>query len=141
LKCNTSNTCVHSLKNILDSYAVHFIMKIYIYMLLTPSSRILRKIAPELFSTTTQDARINYLLVRYWSQWYSHTPHVLLNSIQMCLSNFEKVLRELYFGAGVCLTKNVEFWMISQYLYHQRYHQYFGSQRSIDRSAGDAYSS
>jgi hypothetical protein len=43
----------------------------------------LRMLAPELFSSTAQDAIIYYKLVRYRSHWCRYIEHVLLNSNQV----------------------------------------------------------
>jgi hypothetical protein len=86
-------------------------------------------LAPELFTTTAQDAKFTI----YW-HWCSHIAHVLLNSIQIQNNMTVQILkgfhRDYILERNVYLTKKLEIWLISQFLYHQRYPQYFYSWRS-----------
>jgi hypothetical protein len=69
------------------------------------------------FSLTSQDARIDYFLVRYRSHWYSHVANVLLNSIHIeknvSLHILKGFCRDYILGRKVCLTKTFEIWTTS----------------------------
>jgi hypothetical protein len=77
----------------------------------------LRRLAPELFSSTAQDAMIYYQLIRYRSHWCRHITHVLLNSIQvqkMYQFKFWKgFVGTIFLGRKVTLAKKFEIWTIS----------------------------
>jgi hypothetical protein len=77
---------------------------------ITSEPTILRKLAPELFSSTAQDALMYYLLVRYRLHWCRHIAHVLLDSIQVqkMWKFIKRVWWGLYFGVEGYFSQKVQ---------------------------------
>jgi hypothetical protein len=108
--------------------AIHYDIHVHVFNCHIFLKEPLKRLAPEPFSSTAQNAIIYYWMVRYRSHWCKHIAHVLLNSNQVQQNVQVQILigfcRDYILGRKVTSARKFEIWKISQFLHHQRNHQY-----------------